>query len=331
MSGRTSQLQIRVTPEEKVALKKLAARAGQNVSTYVLSRALPAKDPDLTRVLEQLGQGLDPRDGLAELVRLLAELGPEAGGDALGDVRHGGLTPLAQNLIAAIAEDVAHATGGAPPDWAAGIPPLSRPQFRWPLVSLRPHQLRRTRLALRRRNVFDTSVPAPPRGRPEDGVGELAPLAEHLALLELDVEFYFVGGAIFHQLFSSSPASARPAQALGGPDADEVAKVSAERGWPPGWVAERARTIVGPGGPPGRFLDAPHLKIFAPPVEYVLALKVACARPAPSSHDLEDLRFLLRALNLTTRDTALAAVSRYVGQRHLPAPAHDTLRRLLGG
>jgi hypothetical protein len=88
---------------------------------------------------------------------------------------------------------------------------------------------------------------------------------------------------------------------------------------------------VGPGGPPGRFVDLPHLEICAPPPEYILAVKVACARSEPPSRDLDDLRFLLRALNLVTSDAALATVTRYLGERHLPAHARDTLRHLLEG
>ena len=43
MSGaKTQQLQIRVTPAQKAELKRLARRSGQDLSSFVLSRALPS-------------------------------------------------------------------------------------------------------------------------------------------------------------------------------------------------------------------------------------------------------------------------------------------------
>jgi len=330
MPGRTAQLQIRVTPEEKAALKRLAARVGQNVSTYVLSRALPAPDP-LDRVLKELAEGRDPWDGAAELAGLISEQEPESAARLLEHVSLTGLTPLAQNLVAGLAEDVARAAGMGPPSWTIGVPPLPGPHFRWPLLSLRPEQLRRTRVALKRRNAFDSSLPPSPPVRPLDVPEEWASLADHLTSLELDVEFYLVGGAAFHEIFAAAPRSSRPSGVFDGPATDEVAKFAAQRGWAAAWLADRARELVGPGGPPGRFVDAPHLKIFAAPAEYVLALRLARGRSDPSTHDLEDLRFLLRALNLTSTDTALAVATRYVGQRQLPGHTHDILRRVLGG
>lgn len=41
MSTKSQQLQIRVTPGQKAQLKRLARGAGQDVSGYVLARALP--------------------------------------------------------------------------------------------------------------------------------------------------------------------------------------------------------------------------------------------------------------------------------------------------
>jgi hypothetical protein len=165
VSGRTSQLQIRVTPQEKAVLRKLAAQAGQNVSTYVLSRALPSSERDLSRILDELRTYPDQREALVTLARLVRELSPEEFGPAVAQMNLGGLNPLAQNRVAALVEDAAHSRGVEPPAWSSGIPPLPRPHFRWPLLSLRPQQIRATRVAFKRRNIFDPSIPMAPRGR----------------------------------------------------------------------------------------------------------------------------------------------------------------------
>src|SRR5690349_3453361 len=73
---KSEQLQIRLTPGQKAALKRLAARAGQDVSQYVLSRVLPDAARRWEKALEHLATGDDPRFALAELHDVLASSGP---------------------------------------------------------------------------------------------------------------------------------------------------------------------------------------------------------------------------------------------------------------
>jgi hypothetical protein len=91
------------------------------------------------------------------------------------------------------------------------------------------------------------------------------------------------------------------------------------------------RGVAGHRGPPGGFVDIPHVAVFQPPPEYALAMKLAALRPEPSARDLEDLRFLLRALNLGSEEGARTCASRYVADRHLPAHAQGVLRSVLNG
>ena len=66
MQTKTSQLQIRVSPEEKSALKRLAASAGQSVSSYVLSRVLPSAELEFTGIYSRLSRtGVNHRATLA--------------------------------------------------------------------------------------------------------------------------------------------------------------------------------------------------------------------------------------------------------------------------
>jgi hypothetical protein len=160
----------------------------------------------------------------------------------------------------------------------------------------------------------------------------VASLAQHLSTLELDVEFYFVSGAVLSEVFASRPPSARPRDIFApAPEADPVGAFAAGQGWAPEWAANVVRGIAGHRGPPGGFVDIPHLAVFQPPPEYALALKLAALRLEPSARDLEDLRFLLRALNLGSEEGARASASRYMADRHLPAHAPGVLRRVLNG
>ena len=67
MTATSEQLQIRVTARQKATLKRLAAAAGQDVSAYVLSRALPEKRLEFASLLRSLEDEADRRYALAEL------------------------------------------------------------------------------------------------------------------------------------------------------------------------------------------------------------------------------------------------------------------------
>jgi hypothetical protein len=160
----------------------------------------------------------------------------------------------------------------------------------------------------------------------------MASLGRHLASLELDVEFYFVAGAVVSLAFASRPRSSRPRdvfRSVG--EADPAAAFALAQGWAPGWAADTVKAIARGQGGPGGFLDIPHVAVFEPPADYALAMKLATLHPRASARDLEDLRFLLRASNLGTEDGACSSVSRYLAERHLPPHAKALLRSVLGG
>jgi len=328
MTGRTSQLQIRVSPEQKVALKRLAAAAGQNVSQYVLSRSLPRSGDELVRAVDELRRGVELPSALQTVARVLSGLEREDLETSLASWSVEGMSTLIQNRVAALVEDLVATRGIDPPPWAAAVPPLTRPYFRWSLDSLRPQQLRTTRVAYKRRNVFDLHMPTPAGGLPPGR--ELASLAQHLRALELDVEFYFVAGAVLSQVFPSRPASSRPRDVFGpATPADPIGAFAVAQGWEAGWAADTVTGIAGRRSPPGGFIDLPHLAVFQPQPEYALAVKLAALHPEPAPRELQDLRFLLRALNLSSEEGARAAASRYVADRHLPPHVSTVLRSLL--
>ena len=156
---KTQQLQIRVSPEQKSALARLARRAGQDVSAYVLSRALPSAALRFAEILAALGEAKRRRFALAELNDLLAELAPRELAEVTGQAELRGLSPYLQNYVAAMVELAAQRKRIAPPAWVCDVPPLEEPHFATPLEGLRLHLLRASPVPFRRRNLFvDSSV-----------------------------------------------------------------------------------------------------------------------------------------------------------------------------
>ena len=335
MSPRTSQLQVRVSPAEKAALKRLAELSGQTVSAYVLSRALPVTTHALDAALKDLRTGLTrQRAALADLRQAIADLSPLDFGERLQSVSLADLTPLLQNRVAALVEEAAHHRAVDPPHWVGAITPLDQPHFRWQLRSLRPYQLRASPVSLKRRNIFDPSPvgeePAPLPTHTGTPMARLQLLHRQLDILELDVEFYFVGGAILQQTFTARPTSMRPSAMFKpcGPVAQATAEVAGSHGWPATWLEDALREILRGGSGSTRFVDLQRLKAFTPPPEYALAVKVAGGSPM-GAREVDDLRFLLRSLNLTTAGAALAAVTRYFAERYLAPETPALLARLL--
>lgn len=125
------------------------------MSSYVLSRVLPSPVLDMEDLLVAL-RGADEEERrylLAELNDLLSGLdGKEV--RSLEGVRLDGLSPFLANYVAAMVELAASRHGVVPPTWTANVPPLDRPYFATPMVSLRLHLLRSSPVAFKRRNIF---------------------------------------------------------------------------------------------------------------------------------------------------------------------------------
>jgi uncharacterized protein (DUF1778 family) len=154
MVARTAQLQIRVTPQEKAALKRLARAAGLDVSAYVLRRSLPQAADRIAGVLAALREGENRRFALAEWDDLVTALPPAEFGTVFQDVDLEGLDPVTCNYLAALVELAAYDKRVTPPAWTRTVEPLDRPYFATSLRSVRPYLLRVTPVPFRRRNLF---------------------------------------------------------------------------------------------------------------------------------------------------------------------------------
>ncbi|OGU03141.1 MAG: hypothetical protein A2085_03650 [Gemmatimonadetes bacterium GWC2_71_10] len=151
---KTQQLQIRVSPHQKAALRRLAAAADLDVSAYVLSRALPPATDRFAGVLEALHESEEPSYALAELSDLLAGWGAGEFVEGTGRADTGGLSPLVGNYVAAMVEQAAHLKGVTVPPWTRQVAPLERPWFATSMRAVRLHLLGAAPVPYKRRNLF---------------------------------------------------------------------------------------------------------------------------------------------------------------------------------
>jgi uncharacterized protein (DUF1778 family) len=154
MPVRSEQLQIRLTRAEKLRLKRLARAAGQDLSAYVLSRALPAAAERLAGLVGMLRDESDRRFALAELNDALSSLSVSDFVAAVGTLDVRPLPPLMQNYVAAMIEQAASEKHVRAPAWTHDVEPLEQPWFATPLRKLRLHLLRAAPVPFKRRNIF---------------------------------------------------------------------------------------------------------------------------------------------------------------------------------
>jgi len=156
MASRTklSQLQIRVSEGEKSAIRSAAARAGMDMSAYVLSRVLSIPSREFHEAVGALAGATAPSFALADMNSLLSRLTATELRDAVAAAPHAELSPFLSNYVAALVESACAKRGVAVPAWTRRIPPLEEPVFGSSLGSLRLHLLTHSPAAFRSRNIF---------------------------------------------------------------------------------------------------------------------------------------------------------------------------------
>jgi uncharacterized protein (DUF1778 family) len=335
MAAKTSQLQIRISPSQKAALKSLAKDEGMSVSAYVLSRALPSARRELEEKLHALADGADREAALEDLASYLGHLSEDGFRQALAGSGPTDLPPVAESYAAAAVEREAAGRGTVPPSWVRALAPLERPHFEWELRSLRPHLMRMAPPAYKRRRLFvvPPGSPEPPAARSAaaDSDGLLRRYDAALADQGVDVELCVVGGAVLRLAFASEPGTRRPGAVLAGP---EVALAARRRAAEKGRVAldrleSVARDLVGrhPGGTAS--FEGRALRVLSAPPDYVLAMRCLALSFAPDDGTEDDIRYLLRFMGLHRLDQAMVAVDRYLNPRQRPADLEIRMERLL--
>lgn len=152
--NKASQLQIRVTDDEKSFIERAARGAGISMSAWIMGKLLPPQELKFGQLLDALCADDHNKFAYAELNDLLSGLSPAAFLDICGTEPNRRLSHYALNYLAAMVELAAVHNGVPPPGWTARIPPLSMPYFGASLMSLRLYLLTHSPAAFRRRNIF---------------------------------------------------------------------------------------------------------------------------------------------------------------------------------
>src|SRR5258706_14591561 len=138
-------------------------------------------------------------------------------------------------------------------------------------------------------------------------------LNEELAQSQTDAELFLVGGAVMCLAYAAR-ASTQDVDAIFRPPAEvrvAAGRVAKRAKIPPDWLNDAVKGFMSARGEFAPFLELEHLHVMVAQPDYLPAMKCLSCRIGAEFHDEDDIRFLLRLLELRTYDQALAVLSKY--------------------
>jgi len=156
-------------------------------------------------------------------------------------------------------------------------------------------------------------------------------LDEELGRAGTEGELFLVGGAVMCLAYAARPSTRdvdaffRPAQAV-----REAAKRVARRaGIGADWLNDAVKGFLGERAAFDAFLELPHLRVMVAQPEYLLAMKCLALRIGAEFHDEDDIRYLLRHLDVRSEKQAIGIITRFYPLEQFPQKTLYALGELL--
>jgi hypothetical protein len=156
-------------------------------------------------------------------------------------------------------------------------------------------------------------------------------LNEDLRRSDTKGELFVVGGAVMCLAYAARPSTQdvdavfRPAAKL----REAATRVAALAGLSPDWLNDGVKDFLSSQGDFAPFLELDHLRVMVARPEYLLAMKCLAMRIGAEFHDEDDVRYLLRHLNVPTYDKAIAIIGKYYPLDRFPQKTLYALAELL--
>jgi hypothetical protein len=156
-------------------------------------------------------------------------------------------------------------------------------------------------------------------------------LNDELASEGAEGELHLVGGAVMCLVLDARDATRdvdaffRPAGIM----REAAARVADRVGVPRSWLNDGVKAFLSPRGDFDPFLELSNLRVMVATPEYLLAMKCAAMRLGEEFRDLDDIRFLLRYLNITQAEEAMAVVLQYFDEVQVLPKTRFALEEIL--
>jgi hypothetical protein len=144
-------------------------------------------------------------------------------------------------------------------------------------------------------------------------------------------ELYVVGGAVMCLVLDARDSTKdvdaffKPTKSI----REAAARVAARAGVASDWLNDAVKGFLSERGEFVPYFERPHLRVYVAEPHYLLAMKCAAMRIGEEFHDLDDVRYLLRHLNISSLDQALEIVGRFFDEEQLHPKTRLALEELL--
>ena len=156
-------------------------------------------------------------------------------------------------------------------------------------------------------------------------------LNEELKAGDIEGELFLVGGAVMCLAYSARPSTQdvdgvfRPARQI----REASARVALRARVSPAWLNDAVKGFLSEHGDFSPFLALDHLRVMLAQPAYLLAMKCLSFRIGVEFHDEDDVRYLLRHLNVEAYKTALEIITRYYPLERFPQKTLYALQEML--
>ena len=144
-------------------------------------------------------------------------------------------------------------------------------------------------------------------------------------------ELYLVGGAVMCLVYDARPSTAdvdaqfRPTSEV----RRAAARVAAKAHFHEDWLNDGVKGYLSAAGDFAPFLELEHLRVMVAQPQYLLAMKCLAMRIGAEFHDEDDIRYLLRYLDLRNYEDAVAVITMYYPLERFPQKTLYALAELL--
>lgn len=158
-------------------------------------------------------------------------------------------------------------------------------------------------------------------------------LNTELARRDVRGELYLVGGAVLCLVHEAREAT-QDVDAYFRPEGElraAAVRVALDAGLPEDWLNDAVKGFLSAQGTFTAYLQLSHLTVHTADPAYMLAMKCLSARIGEEFHDIDDIRYLLRYLNVTSAAQAREIIGRYYPLERFPQKTGYLLEDLLPG
>jgi hypothetical protein len=157
-------------------------------------------------------------------------------------------------------------------------------------------------------------------------------LDQELAATGSKGELYLVGGAVMCLVFEARESTNdldaffKPVRVV----RQAAARMAADLGLDDDWLNDAVKGYLSTNADFNDYLELPNLRVLTASAAYLLAMKCLAMRLGEEFQDEQDVRFLLRYLNITRYEAAVEVVARYYPIERVPQKTLYALEEILG-